>query len=52
MMPDLGKYAVSVLGSYGVSIALILVLVAGSVWRARRVRDALERVETRVKRNG
>jgi len=52
MTPDLGKYAVSVLSSYGVSIALIVVLVAWSVMRARRVRSALERIETRVRRNG
>ena len=28
MMPDLGKYAVAVLGSYGATIALIAALVA------------------------
>ena len=52
MIPDLGKYAVYVLGSYGVSLLLILVLVAQSVLRARRVRTELERVEKRVRRDG
>ena len=52
MMPDLGKYANAVLSSYGVSIALLLVLIVVSVVRARRVRAELEEVEERVRRNG
>ncbi|WP_375691491.1 heme exporter protein CcmD [Pseudooceanicola sp. LIPI14-2-Ac024] len=47
MMPDLGKYADTVLSAYAVSIALLVVLVAVSVWRARRVKAALEKVEAR-----
>ena len=47
MMPDLGAYAVPVLSAYGVSIALLIVLVGASVWKARRVRTRLEEVETR-----
>ncbi len=47
MMPDLGKYAGAVLSSYAVSIALIVVLVALSVLRARKVRAELERIEER-----
>ena len=41
MMPDLGKYAQAVLSSYAVSIALLVVLVAMSVWRARKTRREL-----------
>lgn len=52
MIPDLGTYAVYVLGSYGVSLLLILALVAQSVLRARRVRAELERIENRVRRDG
>lgn len=49
MMPELGKYAGAVLSSYAVSLGLIVALVALSVWRARRVRAELEKVEERVK---
>ncbi|SNS54868.1 heme exporter protein CcmD [Antarctobacter heliothermus] len=51
MMPELGKYAATVLASYGVSIALLLLLVLASVRRARKVRANLERIEER-QRNG
>ncbi|MCT4373227.1 heme exporter protein CcmD [Yangia mangrovi] len=51
MMPDLGKYAFAVLASYGVSLALIIALVAVSLRRARRVRAELEEIEQRVKRH-
>ena len=47
MMPDLGKYAGAVLGAYGISLALLLALVAVSLWRARRVRAQLAEVEAR-----
>ena len=52
MMPELGKYADAVLSSYGISIALLLVLVIASVYRARRVRRELDEVEQRIRRNG
>jgi len=48
MMPDLGKYAGAVLSSYAVSLLLIVALVALSIWRARRVRADLDRIEERV----
>lgn len=51
-MPDLGKYADAVLGSYAVSIALIVLLVGLSIWRARRVRAELARIEERIKKHG
>lgn len=52
MMPDLGKYAGAVLSAYGVSILLLVALVALSVWRAGRVRRALEAQERRMERHG
>ena len=51
-MPDLGKYGDTVLSAYGVSIALLILLVVLSLWRGRRVRSALAEVEERAKRNG
>jgi len=53
MMPDLGKYAAEVLSAYAVTIVLVVVLVGGSVLRARQVRAALRRIEERqVRRDG
>lgn len=46
MMPDLGKYAFTVLAAYGASLALIGLLIAVTLWqgaRAKRALDALER---------
>lgn len=42
MMPDLGKYAVEVLSSYAISLALIVALLVVSVWRSRAAKAALE----------
>ena len=50
MMPDLGKYADTVLSSYIVSIALLVLLVAMSLRASRKARAELEKVEGR--RNG
>lgn len=50
MIPDLGKYAASVLSAYGVSIALILAIVAISVRSALRTRAALCAYEADRKR--
>ena len=47
MMPDLGRYATEVLTAYGVSIALIAVLIVWSFVRAGRVRRALAEAEAR-----
>lgn len=52
MMPDLGKYAFAVLASYGVSLGLIVALVALSIARARKVRAELAKIEKRIKSNG
>ena len=50
MMPELGKYADTVLSAYAVSLLLLVVLAVWSVWRARKVRAELETVEARRKR--
>ncbi len=46
-MPDLGKYAFAVLGSYAASILLIVGVVALSFWQRARVKRALAEVEAR-----
>ncbi|GFE63640.1 heme exporter protein CcmD [Litoreibacter roseus] len=46
LMPDLGKYAGTVLSSYAASIALVVILVALSLWRARLVQRQLADAET------
>ena len=52
MMPDLGKYADTVLSAYAASIVLLVLLVALTLWRGRRVRHEMEKVEARRSRNG
>ena len=52
MIPDLGKYADTVMWSYVVSIGLLVALVALSVMRGRKVRAEMEKVEQRMTRNG
>jgi len=47
MMPELGKYAGAVIGSYAASVLLIVVLVAWSIWRGGKVKRALKEVEAR-----
>ncbi|MES2968553.1 MAG: heme exporter protein CcmD [Pseudomonadota bacterium] len=47
MMPELGKYAGAVLGSYAASVALIAALVAVSLWQGARIKRALAQVEAR-----
>lgn len=51
-MPELGKYAVAVLSSYGISVALLVALCVLSVIRARRMRRDLKAVEERMRRHG
>ncbi len=52
MMPDLGKYAETVLSAYAASILLLVVLIAFSILRGRKVRAEMDRVEQRVSRDG
>ena len=47
---DLGKYAQVVLWSYAGAIALILALIALSLWQAAKTRHALRAVEARAPR--
>jgi heme exporter protein D len=47
MMPDLGKYAVPVLGSYAATFVLLAALIALSLWRAAKVKRTLAEVEKR-----
>ena len=49
MIPDLGKYADTVLAAYGVSIALLVAIVVLSVLRGRKVRAEMARVERHVR---
>ena len=51
-MPDLGKYADTVLSAYAASLVLLVALVVLTIWRGRKVRREMEILETRVKRNG
>ena len=46
-MPDLGKHAFAVLGSYAATAALIAVLLGLTLWRAARVKHALGEAEAR-----
>lgn len=46
-MPDLGKYAFSVLGSYAATAVLVAALVGLSLWQAARMKRALAEVEAR-----
>lgn len=52
MIVDLGKYADTVLSAYVVTLALILGLVALSLWQSARMRRALDAQERRMARNG
>jgi len=45
MIPDLGKYALWVLASYGVAIGLLGAITLASIRQARRTRRALREME-------
>ncbi|WP_420003079.1 heme exporter protein CcmD [Arenibacterium sp. LLYu02] len=51
-MPDLGKYADTVLSAYGVSILLLAGLLVLTLRRGAKVRAQLKEVEERMRRNG
>lgn len=51
MMPELGKYAVSVLSAYGATAVLLVVLVAATLLRGRRVRAEMQRTEAKDRTN-
>lgn len=52
MMPDLGKYADTVLSAYAASLFLLVALVVLSILRGRKVRAEMDKIEQRVSRNG
>jgi heme exporter protein D len=52
MMPDLGKYAEAVIWSYIASIALIVGVVALSLWQNARAKRALAEAEARQHSKG
>lgn len=47
MMPVLGKYAVAVLGAYGLTLALLALLIGATWLRARAVKRRLDAAEAR-----
>lgn len=47
MMPELGKYAVAVIGSYAATVLLLAALVMVSLWQSARVKRTLREVEAR-----
>jgi heme exporter protein D len=49
MMPDLGKYAGTVLSAYVVSLALLAAIVLLTLWQGRRMRHKLDAAERRRK---
>ena len=52
MMPDLGKYADAVLSAYAASVVLLIIIVATTLIRGRKVRAEMDAFEKRVKRDG
>lgn len=52
MMPDLGKYADTVLSAYAVSLVLLVLVVLFSIRRDKKVKSDLEAIEKKVKRDG
>lgn len=51
-MPDLGKYADTVMSAYAASLVLLIGIVVLSLWRGRRVRAQMEQIEERSKHDG
>ncbi|WP_224815197.1 heme exporter protein CcmD [Hasllibacter sp. MH4015] len=50
MNVDLGQYAAEVLSAYAGTLALLALLLIGSIWKARRVARHLADVEARRER--
>ena len=50
-MPVLGKYAAVVMGAYGLSLALVAVLILVTLRRGAKMRRALREVEDRQGRS-
>lgn len=52
MMPELGKYAETVLSAYAVSIVLLIALIGLSLLRAKKVNNQLQDIESKAKKHG
>ncbi|PTV96995.1 heme exporter protein D [Rhodobacter aestuarii] len=52
MMFDFGKYTVTILGSWGVTLALLAGLIMLTLVKGARVKRALAAQEERMKKNG
>ena len=51
MLPELGKYAFTVLAAYGATLVLAAVLIGWTLLRSARIRRALAEVELRLGRH-
>ena len=51
MIPDLGNYAVEVTSAYVFSISLLITISALSLFRSRRIRAQLLKVEASIEHN-
>jgi heme exporter protein D len=51
-LPDLGKYADTVLWAYAASLLLLLGIVILSLWRGHRIRLEMQDLEGRIKLDG
>jgi len=49
MMPDLGKYAATVLSAYGISLVLIAGVIVLSMVQSRRAKHKLKDAEARLR---
>ena len=49
MMPDLGKYAGTVLSAYAISLGLLALIVGLSLWQSRRIKRNLNKAESKNK---
>ena len=52
MMPDLGKYAGTVLSAYAAAVLLLAALIALTLWQGARMKRALDEAELRTKHEG
>ncbi|MEZ5685996.1 MAG: heme exporter protein CcmD [Paracoccaceae bacterium] len=52
MMPELGKYALTVVLSYIGTLGPLAVLTIWTLWRGAKVKAALAAQEERMKKNG
>ncbi|PYF13103.1 heme exporter protein D [Rhodobacter viridis] len=52
MMPEFGKYTVTILGSWGATLALLAGLILVTLMRGAKVKRALKAQEERMKTDG